>query len=57
MIHGRLDLGGPLVTAWELSQAWSDAELIVVNSAGHSTGDPGMTETVVAATDRFAASP
>ncbi|MEX1009476.1 MAG: prolyl aminopeptidase [Acidimicrobiia bacterium] len=57
MVHGRLDLGGPLVTAWELSQTWSDAELIVVNTAGHSTGDPGMSEAAVAATDRFAASP
>ena len=25
MIHGRFDLGGPLVTAWELAQAWPDA--------------------------------
>ena len=52
MIHGRLDLGSPVITAWELAQRWPDGELIIVNAAGHSTGDPGMTETVVTVTDR-----
>ena len=35
LIHGRLDLGGPLQTAWELHRAWPGAELIVVDNAGH----------------------
>ncbi len=56
LIHGRLDLGSPLVTAWELAQAWHGSELIVVSGAGHTAGDPGMTETLIAATDRFAGS-
>ena len=56
MIHGRIDLGSPLDTAWELAQAWPDSELVIVNTAGHSTGDPGMTEALIAATDRFARS-
>ena len=47
------DLGGPLVTAWELAQAWPDAELVIVSTAGHSTADPGMTEAVIAATDQL----
>jgi proline iminopeptidase len=54
MVQGRLDLGGPLVTAWELAQAWPDGELVVVSGAGHSSGDPGMSAAVIAATDRFA---
>lgn len=54
LIHGRLDLGSPLVTAWELAQAWPDSELVIVKGAGHSPGDPGMGEAVIAATDRFA---
>jgi len=41
--------------AWELAQAWPDGELVVVSGAGHSSGDPGMSEAVIAATDRFAA--
>ncbi|MEZ4712700.1 MAG: prolyl aminopeptidase [Caldilineaceae bacterium] len=54
MVQGRLDLGGPLVTAWELDNAWPAGELVLINNAGHSPSDPGMTEAVVAATDRFA---
>lgn len=53
MVHGRLDLQGPLVTAWELAQAWPDGELVIVDGAGHSSKDPGMAEAVLAATDRF----
>jgi proline iminopeptidase len=53
LIHGRLDIGGPLVTAWQLAKAWPDARLVVLD-AGHSSADPGMSEAVVDATDRFA---
>jgi proline iminopeptidase len=52
LIHGRLDLGGPLDAAWLLAQAWSDAELVVVES-GHTGGDQ-MTAAIVEATNRFA---
>lgn len=55
MVHGPLDLGAPLVTAWELAQVWPDGELVLVRGAGHSSRDPGMSEAVIAATDRFAA--
>ncbi len=54
MVHGRLDLGAPLVTAWELAQAWPDSELVIVSGAGHTSTDPGMSEALIAATDRFA---
>ena len=54
MIHGRLDLDAPLVAAWELSQRWTNGELVIVYGAGHSPNDPGMAEAVLAATDRFA---
>ena len=52
LVHGRLDLGGPPMTAWELTQAWPDAELHLVNT-GH-TGGPDMTVHLIAATDLFA---
>jgi proline iminopeptidase len=54
MVQGRLDLEAPLVTAWELARAWPDGDLVVVPHAGHSDGDAGMAEAIVAATDRFA---
>ncbi|MBO0877628.1 MAG: prolyl aminopeptidase [Pseudonocardia sp.] len=53
LIHGRLDLGGPLTTAWELAQAWPDAELITVPDSGH-TGSDTMRDRVLAALDTFA---
>lgn len=34
LVHGRLDIGSPLVTAWELAQAWPDADLVVVDEDG-----------------------
>ncbi|MET8971197.1 prolyl aminopeptidase [Streptomyces hydrogenans] len=53
LIHGRLDMGGPLVTAWELSRAWPGAELRVVEQAGHLGG--GETRRlIVEALERFA---
>ena len=54
LIHGDLDLSSPLETAWQLSQFWPTAELVVVERSGHSATDPGMTEALVAATDDFA---
>jgi proline iminopeptidase len=54
LIHGRLDLDAPLVTAWEVARAWPGSELIIVRGAGHSANDPGMSEALIAATDRFA---
>jgi proline iminopeptidase len=51
LVHGRLDLGSPAVAAWELAQAWPEAELHLVGT-GHTGGDE-MTDRVIAATDRF----
>lgn len=53
LIHGRLDMGGPLLTAWELAQAWPDAELVVVEDSGH-TGSGTFRDTIMSAIDRFA---
>lgn len=53
LLHGRPDLTSPLETAWLLHRAWPGSELILTNS-GHSSADPSMSETIVAATDRFA---
>ena len=54
LINGRMDLNSPLVTAWELAQAWPTSKLIAVKDAGHSASDAGMTEALIAATNRFA---
>jgi proline iminopeptidase len=52
LVHGRTDLGGPVLTAWELARAWPGAELIVVDDSGH-TGSAAMSEALEAAVDRM----
>ncbi len=53
LIHGGFDLSSPVDVAWQLARAWSDAELVVVDEAGHGVHDERMVEAVVAALDRF----
>lgn len=52
LIHGRLDMGSPVGTAWELSRAWPDARLVVVGNSGH-TGSDAMGDEILRALDRF----
>jgi proline iminopeptidase len=54
LIHGRLDLGGPPETAWELARAWPDARLVMIEDSGH-TGSETMRKEIQAAVDAFAA--
>jgi len=53
MIHGRHDVSGPADIPWHLAQRWPDSELTILAGAGHG-GGAGMTEAVLAATERFA---
>ena len=55
LVHGQLDLGGPIGTAWDLAKAWPSSELIVVGNGGHWSTSLG--DHVIAATNRFAAPP
>jgi proline iminopeptidase len=53
LIHGRLDLGGPMQVPWELAKAWPDASLVVVEDAGH-TGSVAFSAAIQQALDGFA---
>jgi proline iminopeptidase len=52
LIHGQLDIGAPLRTAWQLAQSWSSGELVVLDAAGHSSTSVG--DQIIVATDAFA---
>jgi proline iminopeptidase len=54
IIQGRYDLCTPAVTAWELHQAWPEAELRMIDDAGHAFDEPGILDALIEATDRFA---
>ena len=55
MIQGRLDLEAPVVTAWELSQAWPEAKLVIVPNSAHSPATAEMAAAIVDATDTLRA--
>ena len=55
LIHGRLDISSPLDIAWQIAHVWRDAELVLVDDAGHGSSYPSVQEALIAATDRFAA--
>jgi proline iminopeptidase len=55
IVHGRYDVVCPIETAFELSQAWPEAELIVVADAGHSVREPGIARELVAGVERMKA--
>ncbi|UBU12468.1 prolyl aminopeptidase [Nonomuraea gerenzanensis] len=53
LVHGRLDLGGPLLTPWELTKVWKDARLHVVADSGH-TGSETFRKLLFEAIEGFA---
>ncbi|MDQ1707620.1 MAG: proline iminopeptidase [Pyrinomonadaceae bacterium] len=54
IVQGRYDVVCPLVSAWELHQAWPEAELHIIPDAGHSISEPGIIAALITATDNFA---
>lgn len=54
LVHGRGDVSGPAITAWDLAHAWPGAELIIVDDSGH-TGSETMRQTTRDAFERLAA--
>ncbi len=54
LIHGALDIAGPLDAAWRLHRAWPGSELIIIDAAGHTTSTIG--DAVAETTTGFAKS-
>jgi proline iminopeptidase len=54
IINGRYDMVCPIESAWVLSKAWPEGDLVIVPDAGHSAYDAGISRALVAATDRLA---
>ncbi|MFY0535125.1 prolyl aminopeptidase [Nannocystis pusilla] len=55
IVQGRYDVVCPPQSAWDLHRAWPEADLRLVDDAGHSAFEPGILHELVSATDRFAA--
>lgn len=54
IVQGRYDVVCPMESAWALHRALPEAELVIVQDAGHSAMEPGIVHELVSATDRFA---
>jgi proline iminopeptidase len=54
IVQGRYDVVCPPESAFELAQAWPEADLQIVCSAGHNAQEPGIRSALVAATDAYA---
>ena len=53
IVQGRYDVVCPMKTAWELSEAWPEAELIVAPGSGHTAFEKEITHALISATDKF----
>ena len=54
IVQGRHDCCTPPAAAWALKKAWPEVDLQIVPDAGHLFTEPGLTDGLVRATDRFA---
>ncbi|ANY20708.1 Proline iminopeptidase [Tsuneonella dongtanensis] len=54
IVQGRHDICTPPTSAWALKKVWPEAELWIVDDAGHSASEPGIVDGLVRATDKFA---
>ncbi|MGB5972525.1 MAG: prolyl aminopeptidase [Nodosilinea sp.] len=54
IVQGRYDVVCPATTAWALHRAWPEAQFVLVQDAGHSAMEPGITSALIKATDEFA---
>jgi proline iminopeptidase len=53
IVQGRHDIVCPAVSAWDLHNAWPSSTLHIVEDAGHTAHEPGITAHLVEATDTF----
>ena len=57
IVQGRHDCCTPPAAAWALKKAWPEVELQIVPDGGHLFTEPGITDGLVRASDRFAGKP
>ncbi|MAW81330.1 MAG: prolyl aminopeptidase [Parvularcula sp.] len=54
IVQGRYDVCTPMKTAWDLHQAWPEADFKIIDDAGHAASEPGIIDALIRATDGFA---
>ena len=54
IIHGRHDMVCSVEQAWLLKQSWPEAELLIIEMAGHVASEPKIIDALINATNDFA---
>lgn len=54
IIHGRHDMVCPVEQAWQLKQYWPEADLSIIDMAGHVANEPKIIDALIKATNHFA---
>lgn len=54
IVHGRYDVICPVDQATSLKQAWPNAELSIIEDAGHALSEPGITKKLLQITQQVA---
>ena len=54
IIHGRYDMVCPVEQAWQLKKHWPEAELSIIEMAGHVASEPKIIDALINATNNFA---
>lgn len=54
IVQGRYDVVTPMQTAWEMHRAWPEADIQIIQDAGHAASEPGIIDALLRATDKFA---
>lgn len=56
IVQGRYDMACPVRTAYELHEAWPEAEFYLIEGVGHAFTEPGTLDRLIRATDGYARS-
>src|SRR5471032_2675379 len=54
IVHGRYDMACQVQNAWDLAKAWPEAELHIIEGAGHSFDEPGILDQLIRTNQQFA---
>jgi proline iminopeptidase len=52
LVNGRFDLQAPIANAWALHRVWPQAELVIVDDAGHAADEPALMDALMRALRR-----
>lgn len=55
IVQGRYDMICPPARAWQLAEAWPNAEMRMIRNAGHALSEPGISAELVRTMDQLAA--